>query len=92
MRLERAKATGRFSLAIQPGPILGSMSDLRERLQAALGDAYRVEKELGGGGMSRVFAAQDQELGRRVAGALRQSGPAKVWSVKAEPWGERTAS
>ena len=42
------------------------MSDLRKRLQAVLGDAYRVEKELGGGGMSRVFAAQEQELGRRV--------------------------
>src|SRR5207245_5533772 len=36
------------------------------RLQAALGDAYRVERELGGGGMSRVFAARDVELGRIV--------------------------
>ncbi|MBI3981432.1 MAG: protein kinase [Gemmatimonadetes bacterium] len=31
-----------------------------------MGDAYRVEKELGGGGMSRVFLAEDVELGRRV--------------------------
>jgi TolB-like protein len=32
----------------------------------ALGDAYRIEKELGGGGMSRVFLAEDTSLGRKV--------------------------
>ena len=42
------------------------MDDLRDRLQAALGAGYRLESELGGGGMSRVFAALDVELGRRV--------------------------
>jgi len=42
------------------------MDDLRDRLQAALGAGYRLEGELGGGGMSRVFAALDVELGRRV--------------------------
>jgi len=42
------------------------MADLRERLQAALGDAYRIERELGGGGMSRVFLAQETALKRRV--------------------------
>jgi serine/threonine-protein kinase len=41
-------------------------SDLRDRLQAALGAAYRVERELGGGGMSRVFVAEETRLGRRV--------------------------
>ncbi|HEU5260093.1 MAG TPA: protein kinase [Gemmatimonadales bacterium] len=41
-------------------------TDLRERLQAALGAAYRVERELGGGGMSRVFVAEEIRLGRRV--------------------------
>ena len=40
--------------------------DLRERLQAALGPAYRLEEELGGGGMSRVFAALEVDLGRHV--------------------------
>src|SRR5438034_6279203 len=34
-----------------------SVTELRERLQAALGEAYRIEKELGGGGMSHVFLA-----------------------------------
>src|SRR2546427_5063569 len=42
------------------------MVDLRERLQTALGDAYRIERELGGGGMSRVFLAQETALKRQV--------------------------
>ena len=37
------------------------------RLQAALGAEYRVVRELGGGGMSRVFVAEETRLGRRVA-------------------------
>ena len=41
-------------------------SELRDRLQATLGDAFRLERELGGGGMSRVFVAEDVSLGRRV--------------------------
>ena len=39
---------------------------LRARLQGALGAAYSLERELGGGGMSRVFVALDARLGRRV--------------------------
>jgi serine/threonine-protein kinase len=31
-----------------------------------VGDAYRIQKELGGGGMSRVFLAQESRLGRQV--------------------------
>src|SRR5438105_3726438 len=42
------------------------MGDVLARLQSALGDAYRIEKELGGGGMSRVFLAQERELERQV--------------------------
>jgi eukaryotic-like serine/threonine-protein kinase len=42
------------------------MSDLRARLQHALGDAYRLATELGGGGMSRVFLARERELERQV--------------------------
>jgi len=33
-------------------------SDLRDNLQAALGDTYRIDRELGGGGMSRVFVGK----------------------------------
>ena len=35
-------------------------------LKAALGDAYLIERELTGGGMSRVFVAREQALGREV--------------------------
>ncbi|MDQ8153250.1 MAG: protein kinase [Gemmatimonadota bacterium] len=42
------------------------MDDLLKRLQAALGEGFTVERELGGGGMSRVFLAQDVSLHRRV--------------------------
>ena len=40
--------------------------ELLDRLQRALGSAYRVERELGGGGMARIFVATDTTLGRRV--------------------------
>ena len=40
--------------------------DLRDQLQSTLGSAYTLERELGGGGMSRVFVATDTALGRRV--------------------------
>src|SRR5688572_18267570 len=41
-------------------------ADLREHLQATLGAAYSIERELGGGGMSRVFAAEELAFGRKV--------------------------
>jgi TolB-like protein/Tfp pilus assembly protein PilF len=40
--------------------------DLSERLQAALAASYHIERELGGGGMSRVFVATETSLGRQV--------------------------
>ena len=39
---------------------------LEERLQSVLGTAYRFERELGGGGMSRVFLATESACSRRV--------------------------
>jgi len=42
------------------------MAELSDRLHAALGDNYRILRELGGGGMSRVFLAEEARLGRRV--------------------------
>ena len=39
---------------------------LRETLQTTLGASYTIERELGGGGMSRVFVAEDVTLGRKV--------------------------
>jgi serine/threonine protein kinase len=41
-------------------------SSLLQQLQTTLGETYRLEHELGGGGMSRVFVAHDQALDRKV--------------------------
>ena len=38
----------------------------RDRLAAALAATYRIDDELAGGGMSRVFAATEYALGRKV--------------------------
>ena len=43
------------------------MDASRTRLEAALGPAYAVERELGGGGMARVFVAAERAGGRRLA-------------------------
>jgi eukaryotic-like serine/threonine-protein kinase len=42
------------------------MTDLRDQLQTTLSGAYTIERELGGGGMSRVFVAEERALGRKV--------------------------
>src|SRR6476661_8205928 len=42
------------------------MTELRDQLQGTLGAAYALERELGGGGMSRVFVATETALGRTV--------------------------
>jgi len=57
-------------------------SDLYSRLQSALGSAYTLERELGGGGMSRVFVATDTRLGRRVV--VKVLSPDLVASVSAD--------
>ncbi len=40
--------------------------ELQEQLESALGPSYTIERELGGGGMSRVFVAHDRTLNRKV--------------------------
>ena len=40
--------------------------DVARRLAAALGDSHTIERELGGGGMSRVFLAEERAFGRQV--------------------------
>jgi serine/threonine protein kinase/tetratricopeptide (TPR) repeat protein len=57
-------------------------ADIRTQLQTTLGAAYTVERELGGGGMSRVFVATDTRLGRRVV--VKVLAPDLVASVSAE--------
>ena len=48
-----------------PTDLLAS-DDLRPRLQASLGDAYVIERELAPGGMSRLFLATEASLDRKV--------------------------
>ncbi|HET9426292.1 MAG TPA: protein kinase [Gemmatimonadaceae bacterium] len=42
------------------------MAELRDQLSASLSGAYTIERELGGGGMSRVFLAEESRLRRKV--------------------------
>ena len=42
------------------------MTDFLTNLQAALAPAYTIQRELTGGGMSRVFVATDVALSRDV--------------------------
>ena len=43
------------------------MADLRDQLQSGLADRYRLERELGRGGMATVFLAHDLRHDRPVA-------------------------
>jgi len=43
------------------------MTGVAERLSAALADRYRIERELGQGGMANVYLAEDLKHGRKVA-------------------------
>ncbi len=58
------------------------MSDLRAQLQSTLGDGYTLERELGGGGMSRVFVARENALGREVV--VKLLSPERAASLSAE--------
>src|SRR3970282_2405127 len=56
--------------------------DIRHQPQATLGSAFTIERELGGGGMSRVFVARDQALGREVVVKILPSELAAELSVE----------
>ena len=43
------------------------MPELLDRLQSALADRYRIEREIGAGGMATVYLAQDLRHDRQVA-------------------------
>ena len=55
----------RARLSLAPG-CAWPMTELRDQLQSTLSGAYTIERELGGGGMSRVFVAEELALGRGV--------------------------
>jgi serine/threonine-protein kinase len=56
--------------------------DLRDQLQATLGSSFTLERELGGGGMSRVFAATENRLHRPVV--IKVLSPELAAGVNAE--------
>lgn len=56
--------------------------DVREQLQETLGEAYTLERELGGGGMSRVFLADERRLNRKVV--IKLLSPELAAGVNAE--------
>jgi eukaryotic-like serine/threonine-protein kinase len=59
------------------------MSDqLLHRLQTSLGTAYTLERELGGGGMSRIFVAREEALQRDVVVKVLTPDPAHVLSAE----------
>lgn len=56
--------------------------DLRDHLQSTLGGAYFLERELGGGGMSRVFVATETALNRAVVVKVLPSDMAGHLSIE----------
>ncbi len=55
---------------------------LIDDIRAALGSAYSIERELGGGGMSRVFVGEEVAFGRKVA--VKVLAPELAAGVSAE--------
>jgi eukaryotic-like serine/threonine-protein kinase len=53
-----------------------------DQLRVTLGAAYVIERELGGGGMSRVFVAEETALGRKVV--VKVIAPELMEGVSAE--------
>jgi len=56
--------------------------DLRSQLTASLGSAFTIERELGGGGMSRVFVARETRLSRKVV--IKVLNPELVQGLNAQ--------
>ena len=63
------------------------MTEPLDQLTAALADRYRVERELGVGGMAIVYLAHDIKHNRQVA--LKVIKPEPAAAVGAQQLGER---
>ena len=57
-------------------------ADLRTQLQQTLGTAITIDRELSGGGMSRVFVATDTTLGRQVVVKMLPSDAVPATSLE----------
>jgi tetratricopeptide (TPR) repeat protein len=64
-----------------PNSTLPSVN-LGQQLQKTLGNAYTLDRELGGGGMSRVFVADERRLNRKVV--IKVLSPELAAGISAE--------
>ena len=64
--------------------------DLLEQLRVCLSDRYDIERELGGGGMSRVFVALERALNRRVV--IKLLSPELAQSVNVDRFKQEIAA
>jgi serine/threonine-protein kinase len=62
-----AEAGRRRQIALRPPNTGDCLAEPLDRLTAALADRYRIERELGAGGMATVYLAQDLRHDRKVA-------------------------
>jgi len=53
--------------SVRPSPVLYFVTTPVDRLATALGLSYRLERELGQGGMATVYLAEDLKHDRKVA-------------------------
>jgi hypothetical protein len=66
-RLLDRPAAERFTSLFDPNSLPVPETHLTDRLSAAVKDRYRIERELGSGGMATVYLAQDLKHDRKVA-------------------------
>jgi hypothetical protein len=57
------------------------MPELRDQLRSTLGSSYSIERELGGGRMSRIFVAEDRSL--QLTSRCRSPGERRWSPVRA---------
>src|SRR5688500_17260316 len=72
-RLARKHAPPYFRTSGRPPTEPPLSTSLFDQLQASLRSTYTLDRELGGGGMSRVFVADETRLGRKVVIKLMSS-------------------
>jgi serine/threonine protein kinase len=72
--------TGSFHHPPQERPI-----ELEGRLQAAVAPTYRILRELGAGGMSRVFLAEEARLSRQVVVKVLREVRQRLGRLAQEP-------